>query len=168
MRSFCERVVWCLAVDRSSDARILAEDGSCFIVVHATHETAKSLMTWLPGVHRSNGRLTLYADSQSSSPRAVPDATPLARPDQDFSAAHFHGTARKLLTELVAVARQNDQEYCSATRRPSATTRASRMREAEIANLRFHDLRHIFGTRAANNGASIVGGAEGHGSFPLT
>ena len=73
----------------------------------------------------------------------------------------INGTARKLLTELVGVAKQKDHEYLFTnpkTNRHHACIKNAwntACRKAGITNLRFHDLRHTFGTRAVVNGASI-------------
>jgi len=65
---------------------------------------------------------------------------------------------------------------CLPTQRRIVTTRASKnawntaCRKAGITNLRFHDLRHTFGTRAVDNGASIaaVQKVMGHKSIETT
>ena len=74
----------------------------------------------------------------------------------------MNDTARNLLTELVSVAKQNDHEYLFTnpkTKRYHACIKNAwntACRKAGIANLRFHDLRHTFGTRVVDNGASIA------------
>lgn len=88
----------------------------------------------------------------------------------------INGTARKLLTELVAVAKQDDHEYLFTnpkTKRHHACIKNgwnTGCRDAGITNLRFHDLRHTFGTRAVHNGASIaaVQKVMGHKSIETT
>ena len=88
----------------------------------------------------------------------------------------INGTARKLLTELVGVAKQNGHEYLftnSKTKRYYACGKNAwntACRNAGITNLRFHDLRHTFGTRAVDNGASIavVQKVMGHKSIETT
>jgi integrase len=73
----------------------------------------------------------------------------------------INGTARKLLTELISAAKQNDHEYLFTnpkTKRHHACIKNAwntAGRKAGIANLRFHDLRYTFGTRSVDNGASI-------------
>ena len=88
----------------------------------------------------------------------------------------INGTARKLLTELIAVAEQNGHEYLFTnpkTKRHHVCVKNAwntACRRAGIANLRFHDLRHTFGTRAVDNGASIaaVQKVMGHKSIETT
>ena len=88
----------------------------------------------------------------------------------------INNTARNLLTELVSVAKRNDHEYLFTnpkTKRHHVCIKNAwntACRKAGISNLRFHDLRHTFGTRAVDNGASIaaVQKVMGHKSIETT
>ena len=88
----------------------------------------------------------------------------------------INSTARKLLTELVAEAEQKGHEYLFTNPKPKRhhvsikNAWNTACREAGITNLRFHDPRHTFGTRAVDNGASIaaVQKVMGHKSIETT
>jgi integrase len=85
-------------------------------------------------------------------------------------------TAHRLLRGLVEQARRNDYEYVFTN--PQTQTRLTTIKtawgtacvKAGIRNLRFHDLRQTFGTRAIDNGAplSAVQKIMGHKTIQTT
>jgi integrase len=88
----------------------------------------------------------------------------------------LNNTAHGLLSCLVEQARRNDDEYIFTN--PQSQTRFTTIKtawgtaceKAGITNLRFHDLRHTFGTRAIDNGAplSAVQKIMGHKTIQTT
>ena len=85
-------------------------------------------------------------------------------------------TARSLVEDLVGTARLKGWEYlftnpATGTRYKEIKRSFSRaLRDADIKDFRFHDLRHTFGTRAVDNGAPLTGvrDALGHASLETT
>jgi integrase len=83
---------------------------------------------------------------------------------------------REILTRLVEVARVKEWDYIftnpkTGTRYKSIKTAWANMcKLAKIANLRFHDLRHSFATRAADEGVPLTAIARvlGHASTKTT
>lgn len=88
----------------------------------------------------------------------------------------LNNTAHHLLGGLIEQARRNDDEYIFTN--PKTRTRLTTIKtawgtaceKAGITNLRFHDLRHTFGTRAIDNGAplSAVQKIMGHKTIQTT
>lgn len=85
-------------------------------------------------------------------------------------------TSRELLSELVARAKQNRYAYLFTnpkTQKPYTTIKTAWLtacRQAGITDLRFHDLRHTFGTRAADAGVPLpaIRDVMGHKSIART
>lgn len=83
---------------------------------------------------------------------------------------------REALLALVSKARAKGYDYVFTnpkTKKPYTSLKTAwktACREAGIANLRIHDLRHTFGTRAADDGAPLRSIQEvmGHGSILMT
>ena len=88
----------------------------------------------------------------------------------------MNDTTRSLLRDAVAEAKRNDWPYLfinpkTGTRYTSIKTSwATACKLAGITNLRFHDLRHTFGTRAADESVPLTAIAKvmGHGSTKTT
>lgn len=88
----------------------------------------------------------------------------------------MNNTSRELLRELVAQAREQDYDFLftntqTGTRyKDIKTAWHNACRKAGIENLRVHDLRHTFGTRAADAGVPLVaiGKVMGHASIQTT
>jgi integrase len=88
----------------------------------------------------------------------------------------MNNTARRLLTDLVDNAKKQGNEYLfmnlkTGTRLKSIKTAwRTACRKAGIENLRVHDLRHTFGTRAADRGSTLASIKEimGHSSSQTT
>jgi integrase len=88
----------------------------------------------------------------------------------------LNSTSRTLLNELVLKAEQNKKQYLfmnpktgkSYTTIKTAWNTACKL--AGISNLRFHDLRHTFGTRAADAGVPLpaIRDVMGHRSITMT
>lgn len=74
----------------------------------------------------------------------------------------LNDTARELLIELVTVARRKGHRYIFTNPDTGShytsvkTAWATACRLAGVTNLRWHDLRHTFGTRAIQNGAVLT------------
>jgi integrase len=93
-----------------------------------------------------------------------------------ISASRNNNTVRGLLGELVALAHKRDEAYLftnpkTGTRfRDIKTAWHTACRRAGIENLRIHDLRHTFGTRAADAGVPLVAISKvmGHASIQTT
>jgi len=85
-------------------------------------------------------------------------------------------TSRNLLKELVSKAEQNDRQSLfinPQTGKPYTTIKTAwntACKLAGISNLRFHDLRHTFGTRAADAGVPLpaIRDVMGHRSTTMT
>jgi integrase len=88
----------------------------------------------------------------------------------------LNDTAHWLLKRLVEQARNEDLEYLFTNRETGTrfgsfkTAWKTACKKAGITNLRFHDLRHTFGTRAIDNGAplSAVQKVMGHKTIQTT
>jgi integrase len=88
----------------------------------------------------------------------------------------LNDTSRELLLELVATAKQRGYLHLFTnpkTKRSYTTIKTawlSACEEAGIADLRFHDLRHTFGTRAADAGVPLpaIRDVMGHKSTAMT
>jgi integrase len=88
----------------------------------------------------------------------------------------LNSTSRSLLNELVSKAEQNSQQHLFTnpkTGKPYTTIKTAWNTACELAgilNLRFHDLRHTFGTRAADAGVPLpaIRDVMGHRSTTMT
>jgi integrase len=88
----------------------------------------------------------------------------------------LNDTSRELLSGLVAKAKQNRYRFLFTnpkTKKPYTTIKTawlSACRQAGISDLRFHDLRHTFGTRAADAGVPLpaIRDVMGHKTTAMT
>lgn len=88
----------------------------------------------------------------------------------------LNDVTRRLLTQLVAGARDQGNEYVFTNPRSGAryitvrTAWRKACKRAGISDLRFHDLRHTFGTRAADAGVPLnaIRDVMGHKSTAMT
>lgn len=113
-------------------------------------------------LHRSQVDLqrgALYlTNTKSGEPRAVP----------------IHDSLRPLLIDLCATAPESGHLFCNpATGKPRTEIKnswRSALKAAGIEGLRFHDLRHTFGTRAIDAGARLPAVKEvmGHADIKTT
>lgn len=88
----------------------------------------------------------------------------------------LNDTSRELLRDLAAVAKQKGYTYLYTNpkiKKPYTTIKTawhSACQQAGITDLRFHDLRHTFGTRASDAGVPLpaIRDVMGHSSTAMT